>query len=234
MIPLRDTTKSKTIPYVNYTFIALCGAVFLYETSLGDQVNEFIARFAVIPSQVASIFFGNDHSFGAIVRKAYHAGFGAVLPLITSMFLHGGWMHLVGNMLYLYIFGDNVEDRLGHIGYFIFYMLAGTGAALTEIYFQRHSAMPLLGASGAIAGVLGAYFLLFPKAKIMTLIPLFVFFPVIEISAFFFLGFWFIMQFINGLAGGVDAGAGVAWWAHAGGFIVGAVLLPVFLLIRKI
>jgi membrane associated rhomboid family serine protease len=143
-------------------------------------------------------------------------------------------MHLIGNMLYLYIFGDNVEDRLGHLGYFFFYLLAGVGAALVEVYFQRTSGVPLLGASGAIAGVLGAYFLLFPKAKIMTLIPLVVFFPVFELSAFFFLGFWFIMQFINGLAGaGLDAGGGVAWWAHAGGFIVGAVLLPVFLFIRK-
>jgi membrane associated rhomboid family serine protease len=235
MIPLRDTTKSKTIPFVNYAFIATCGLVFVYETSLGAQIGEFIRRFAIIPSHVSSIFFGAEFSFGGILRRAFHAGPGALVPLVSSMFLHGGWMHLIGNMLYLYIFGDNVEDRLGHLGYFFFYLLAGVGAALVEVYFQRTSGVPLLGASGAIAGVLGAYFLLFPKAKIMTLIPLVVFFPVFELSAFFFLGFWFIMQFINGLAGaGLDAGGGVAWWAHAGGFIVGAVLLPVFLFIRKV
>lgn len=235
MIPLRDTTKSKTIPFVNYIFIAACGLVFLYETSLGEHLESFVHRFAVIPSDVASIVFPDSNSFRSIAGRVVHAGIGALLPLLTSMFLHGGWMHLVGNMLYLYIFGDNVEDRLGHLGYFFFYLLAGTGAALTEVYFQQHSSVPLLGASGAIAGVLGAYFILYPRAKILTLIPLFVFFPVVEISAFFFLGFWFIMQFISGsLASGAGAAGGVAWWAHAGGFMVGAVFLPVFLLLRML
>ena len=235
MIPLRDTNKSKTIPFVNYGIIALCGLTFLYEISLGAYLEAFIHRYAIIPSNVAAIVFRYDASFSAIVGRVVHAGFGALYPLVTSMFLHGGWMHLIGNMLYLYIFGDNVEDRLGHLGYFFFYILAGIGATLTEVYFQQHSPVPIIGASGAIAGVLGAYFLLYPRAKIMTLIPLFVFFPVVELSAFFFLGFWFIMQFINGsLSAGADVGGGVAWWAHAGGFVVGAVLMPVFLLLRKV
>lgn len=235
MIPLRDTNKSKTIPFVNYFIISVCGVVFIYETSLGEYLEAFIHRYAVIPSDVAAVVFRYDASFWAIVRRLGHGGFKALYPLLTSMFLHGGWMHLIGNMLYLYIFGDNVEDRLGHLGYLFFYILAGMGATLTEVYFQQHSPVPIIGASGAIAGVLGAYFLLYPKAKILTLIPLFVFFPVVEISAFFFLGFWFIMQFINAsVSAGTDVGGGVAWWAHAGGFVAGAVLMPVFLLLKKV
>lgn len=234
MIPLRDTTKSKTTPVVNYIFIATCGIVFLYEVSLGEHLEGFIHRFSVIPSHVAGVLFGNGSVQGAVSR-VFRGGFTALYPLVTSMFLHGGWMHLLGNMLYLYIFGDNVEDRLGHIGYLFFYLLAGIGAAVVEVYFRQGSTVPLLGASGAIAGVLGAYFILYPRARITTLIPLFVFFPVVEVSAFFFLGFWFIMQFINGsISSGADAAGGVAWWAHAGGFIVGAVLLPIFLLLKKL
>ena len=146
-------------------------------------------------------------------------------------------MHLLGNMLFLYVFGDNVEDRLGHGSYLVFYLLCGAGAALVQVYAQQNSAAPLIGASGAISGVLGAYFLLYPRARVLTLIPLFVFFPVVELSAFFFLGFWFLLQFVQGAlsaAGGDAAAGGVAWWAHAGGFVVGAVLLPVFLLLRRL
>jgi hypothetical protein len=144
-------------------------------------------------------------------------------------------MHLLGNMLYLYIFGNSVEGRLGHAGYLVFYLLAGVGAALVEVYFDRESSVPLLGASGAIAGVLGAYFILFPRARVLTAIPLFVFFPVVEVPAFLFLGFWFLMQFLQGTFSqvGSAAGGGVAWWAHAGGFVIGAVLLPFFLLARR-
>ena len=235
MIPLRDTSKSKTFPFVNYLLIATCGGVFLYESSLGEYLETFIHRYAIIPSDTAAIVFPPEGTVHAAIRRIVHAGFAPLFPLVTSMFLHGGWMHLIGNMLYLYIFGDNVEDRLGHFGYLVFYFMVGIGAGLTEVFFEQHSAIPIIGASGAIAGVLGAYFLLFPRAKILTLIPLFVFFPVIEISAFFFLGFWFVMQFINGsLSAGTEAGGGVAWWAHAGGFVVGAALMPVFLLLRKI
>jgi hypothetical protein len=135
-------------------------------------------------------------------------------------------------MLYLYIFGDNVEDRIGHVGYLVFYLLCGVGATAVQVWSAPGANIPLIGASGAIAGVLGAYFLLYPRARILTLLPLFVFFPVVEVSAFFFLGFWLLIQFLQGsLSGGT--GGGVAWWAHAGGFVVGAILLPVFLLLRK-
>jgi membrane associated rhomboid family serine protease len=223
MIPLRDTVRSKTFPIVNYLLITACGVVFLYELSLGPALEGFIRRFGVTPAEVSRTLF---------------AGGIAVHPLITlgsSMFLHGGWMHLLGNMLYLYIFGDNVEDRIGHVGYLVFYLLSGVLAAGAEVYFTPDSTAPLVGASGAIAGVLGAYILLYPRARILTVIPLFVFFPVVEISAFFFLGFWFLMQFLQGsLSTGAASAGGVAWWAHAGGFVAGAVLLPIFLLARKL
>jgi membrane associated rhomboid family serine protease len=151
------------------------------------------------------------------------------------MFLHGGLMHLLGNMLYLYIFGDNVEDRLGHGMYLLFYIASGIGAALVEVYFHQQSGLPLIGASGAIAGVLGAYFILYPRAKVLTMIPLFVYFPVVEIYAFFFLGLWLVMQFLQGgMAAGADAGGGVAWWAHAGGFVIGALVLSLLLVIKRL
>jgi len=225
MIPLRDTIKSKTVPYVNYTLISLCGLVFLYELSLGGRVGHFIRSTGVTPADVSvSLLQG-------------HLAAHPALTLLSSMFVHGGWMHLLGNMLYLYIFGDNVEDRIGHGAYLVFYLLCGAGSALVQVYAQQSSTAPLIGASGAISGVLGAYFLLYPRARVLTLIPLFVFFPVVEVSAFFFLGFWFLLQFLQGAlaSGGGDAAAGgVAWWAHAGGFVTGAVLLPVFLLYRKL
>ena len=224
MIPLRDTIRSKTVPFVNYALIAACGLVFLYELSLGERAMHFVRAAGVTPAAVADTLLRGRLD----VRVA--------LTLLSSMFLHGGWMHLLGNMLYLYIFGDNVEDRLGHGGYLVFYILCGVASALVQVYMQQSSTAPLIGASGAISGVLGAYFLLYPRARVLTMIPLFVFFPVVELSAFFFLGFWFLLQFLQGLlgAGAGEAGGGVAWWAHAGGFVAGAVLLPVFLLLRRL
>jgi len=159
--------------------------------------------------------------------------------LITSQFLHGGWMHIIGNMLYLYIFGDNVEDRLGHFSYLVFYIVCGATAALVQVHFNSESTLPMIGASGAIAGILGAYFLYYPKARILTLIPLGFFSRVVEIPAFFFLGFWFILQTFSGTTAlhvsrsmGRDIG-GVAWWAHAGGFIAGALMALLSLLFEK-
>ncbi len=221
MIPLRDTVRSRTVPVVNYILIAACGAVFLFELSLGPGIRSFFDSFALVPANVAFAY-----EQGVILPRA-------LFPLITSMFLHGGWIHLLGNMLYLYIFGDNVEDRLGHGGYLVFYLLCGVGSALIQVAHNPSSTVPVLGASGAIAGILGAYFLLFPRARILALVPLFVFFPVIEVSAFFFLGFWFVMQFLQGALSAGEMSGGVAWWAHAGGFLVGAVLLPLFLLLRR-
>jgi len=153
---------------------------------------------------------------------------GTFLPFASSMFLHGGWMHLLGNMLFLYIFGDNVEDKFGHVAYVCFYFAAGFVAAGTQVYISPHSAVPIVGASGAIAGVLGAYVCMFPTVKVSTLVPIFIFFQIIELPAFVFLGFWFLLQIFSGLMAlgiGADAG-GVAWWAHIGGFAVGVVSFP--------
>ena len=222
MIPLRDTVRSRTVPYMNYLLIVACGAVFMLELSAGPGVRTIIHSFGIVPASIVAAYNEGSYSVGSYV------------PILTSMFLHGGWLHLIGNMLYLYIFGDNVEDRLGHLGYLLFYLLSGVGAAVTQIYFQPGSTVPLIGASGAIAGVLGAYFLLYPRARVLTLIPLFVVFPVVELSAFLFLGFWFVMQFLQAtFSTASESAGGVAWWAHAGGFLVGAVLLPVFLLARR-
>lgn len=222
MIPLRDTVRSRTVPLVNYFLIAACAVVFLVERSLGPRVDTFLHSFGVVPASIVGAYHEGAHSIRLYV------------PLVTSMFLHGGWVHLIGNMLYLYIFGDNIEDRLGHLGYLVFYLLSGIGAAMTQIFFDPASTVPLIGASGAIAGVLGAYFLLYPRARVLTLIPLVVFFPLVELPAFIFLGFWIVLQFLQAaLSTSTDAAGGVAWWAHAGGFVVGAILLPLFLLVGK-
>jgi len=219
MIPLRDTVRSSTTPVVTYSLIATCSAVFLYEVWLGEGADSFIQRFALIPSS----------AYRTLLHGEFSVPVG--MTVLTSMFLHGGWMHLLGNMLYLYVFGDNVEDRVGHKGFLAFYLLSGVGAAAAEVISMPDSNTPVLGASGAISGVLGAYFLLYPRARVLTLIPLIIVFPLVEISAFFFLGFWFVLQFVQAAASSAtNMTGGVAWWAHAGGFVVGAVLLPVFLL----
>jgi hypothetical protein len=221
MIPIKDTTKTRSFPFINYFLILLCGGTFVYQLSLGPRLDTFVTRYGLTPAVVSSAVSGRVPDVAVLV------------PFMTSMFLHGGWVHLLGNMLYLYIFGDNVEDRLGHKAYALFYVLCGVGAAITQVLSDPTSRIPMVGASGAIAGVLGAYFLLYPRARVVTLVPLFVFFPVVEVSAFVFLGIWFALQFLQGmLAGAADQG-GVAWWAHAGGFLVGGFLLPLFLVVKR-
>jgi hypothetical protein len=222
MIPLRDKNQSRTTPFINYLLIGSCVLVFLYELSLGENPEGCFGRFAVVPRAVT---YGLRGQIPLVP---------ACLPLLTSMFLHGGWLHLLGNMIYLYIFGDNVEDRLGHGRYLCFYLLCGVGSAAAQVWSSPASEIPILGASGAIAGVLGAYLLLYPRARILTIIPLVILFPVIEVPAYLFLGFWFVLQFIQASlsSGAEEAGGGVAWWAHAGGFVAGVALLPLFLLGR--
>ncbi len=223
MIPIRDKNRSLTTPMINYLLIGVCVLVFLYELSLGGREEAFFGRFAVTPHAVVLGLGGQ-----APIVPSF-------LPMVTSMFLHGGWIHLLGNMLYLYIFGDNVEDRLGHGRYLCFYLLCGVGSAAAQVWSNPDSEVPLIGASGAIAGVLGAYLLLYPRARILTIIPLVILFPIVEVPAFMFLGFWFVLQFVQAyLTGGLEeSGGGVAWWAHAGGFVFGACLLPVFLIGRR-
>jgi membrane associated rhomboid family serine protease len=184
--------------------------------ALGERRVDLIYSHSVIPFRFLTVFGEEPSEF---------------LTLFTAMFLHAGWLHVIGNLLYLYIFGDNVEDVLGHGRFLVFYLLCGLISFLVQILFHPQSMVPNIGASGAIAGVLGAYLILFPRARIITLLPLFVFFTVVEIPAYFFLGIWFLIQFLSGAAmiGRATAtSGGVAWWAHIGGFVSGVLLLMVF------
>lgn len=187
--------------------------VFFYEISLGRQLPELVKFAGVVPAR----FFNRQVN----VSPAF---LGRYFPIFTSLFLHGGWVHLLGNMLYLWVFADNIEGRLGHFKFLTFYLLCGLGASLAHIFANPTSSMPSIGASGAIAGILGAYFILYPKSRIITLVPIFFFFQIIELPAFIFLGVWFLMQFFNGVLTlgprTIQAG-GIAWWAHIGGFLSG-------------
>jgi membrane associated rhomboid family serine protease len=215
MIPLKDRNPSYSIPYVNYLIIGMNVVVFFYELSLGPQLDRFFMTYGLIPDR----FFYLSHHHELLL--------GRFIPFFTSMFIHGGWLHIIGNMWFLFIFGDNVEDKLGHSKYLIFYILSGLAAATLQVYIDPGSSVPTIGASGAISGVLGSYIILFPRAKILTLIPIFFFFDIIELPAFLFIGIWFLMQFFSGIeALGIDTTGGVAWWAHVGGFIFGLFITP--------
>ena len=209
MIPLRDTIPSSRRPVVTYALIAVNVVVFLFELSLGRALEPFIFQWGLVPARFAMT---DPLSWMAV---------------LTSMFLHGGWAHVGGNLLYLWIFGDNVEDRMGHGRYLFFYVACGACAALAQTMANPASTVPMVGASGAIAGVLGAYLLYYPHARVVTLVPIFFFIQLIEIPALFFLLIWFGMQLVNGAASLTSATAatgGVAWWAHLGGFAGGFVL----------
>ena len=218
MIPLKDENPVYTTPIIVYALIAINVVVFLHEMSLGTQLNSFFQLYAVIPRELSASFAGTppDQSVPELAT------------LVTSQFLHGGFMHIAFNMLFLWTFGNNIEDSLGHVKFLLFYLLCGVLAGLTHWFFDMNSVVPTVGASGAIAGVMGAYILKYPKAKIVTLLPLGIIFTTIRIPAFFFLGFWFVQQAISSVASiGVSAEGGVAYWAHAGGFVFGAVIGPI-------
>jgi len=212
MIPLRDSIPSFHRPTIGYTIIGLNVLIFFLELSMGPQLNEFVQIFGFVPR-----YFLVNLSHGNVAAS--------VIPVFTSMFLHGGWLHLIANMWTLYIFGDNVEDTLGHGKFIVLYLASGTVAAMTQLLSAPSSVMPMVGASGAIAGVMGAYFSLFPAARILTLVPVF-FFVIIEIPAYVFLGLWFLLQFFSGafsILGQMNVG--VAFWAHVGGFAAGWVFI---------
>jgi hypothetical protein len=193
--------------------------IFFKEIFLGSALNNFIYKFAVIPADY--LYSNGGQPYGFIQKN---------ITLVSALFLHGGWFHLIGNMWYLWIFGDNVEERLGHLRFLFFYILCGVIGNLAHIFMNVNSKMPTLGASGCVAGVLGAYFLMFPGARIVTLLPVFIFWTVAEVPAFFFLGIWFLFQFCNGflLLPSSRGITGIAWWAHIGGFIAGIVLTFIF------
>lgn len=218
MIPLRDTIPSRRFPIVNYMIIGVNVMIFLYELMLGSQLDRFLYKYGLVPMYFEAAFRIEEISI-----------LWAFIPLFTSMFLHGGWMHIIGNMWFLYIFGDNVEDRLGHLRYLIFFISCGLIAVVVQLIVSWGSKVPMVGASGAIAGILGAYMLLFPHSRVLTLIPIFVFVQFVEIPAFIFLFLWFLMQFFYGALSFIAiSNGGVAWWAHIGGFIGGIILINRF------
>ena len=219
MIPIRDNIPSQRLPLVNYALIGLNAFIFVYEFSLSPQgLDALIMNWGFIPNRYETPL--------AIATSP--------LPVFSSMFLHGGLAHVGGNLLYLIIFGDNVEDRLGHLRYLFFYLLCGIAAALGQYMVDTTSAVPMVGASGAISGVLGAYLILYPKARVVTIWWFFIFIRFIELPAIIYLGGWFAYQVFSGVAAGpVGDGGGVAFWAHIGGFVAGVSLLMFFLPRRR-
>ena len=212
MIPLRDTIPTRRFPVVNTVLIGINVIVFLFESLLDPEgLNTLVQLFGLTPV-----------SF-------WQGGPGSWITLLTSVFLHGGWWHLISNMLALYIFGDNVEDQLGHLRYLLFYLGSGLAAHAAHLLAQASSPLPTVGASGAIAGVLGAYLVLFPRARVVTLVPIFYFIRIVQIPAVIYLGFWFVSQLFNGLfalsAANVLQAGGVAWWEHIGGFVFGLAII---------
>jgi len=220
MFPLKDDIPSQHFPVVNLWLIIVNILCFVYQLSLGPELEGFILTHGFVPARFAAEQAANAMSLGSYA------------PIFSSMFLHGGLLHIFSNLWMLWIFGDNVEDRMGHGRYLLFYLLCGVAAAFTQFWANPQAQTPMIGASGAISGVLGAYVILFPRARILTFIPIFILFYLVEIPAYFFIGFWFLMQFLQGAAQQAAAGrlveGGVAWWAHVGGFVAGVSMLYFF------
>jgi membrane associated rhomboid family serine protease len=224
VIPIRDTVPSRRFPIINYTLMALCAWGFLIELGAGAQLEELLRVYALVPAR----YFALVERLGPFTPELY-------VPFFTSMFLHAGWAHFLGNMLYLWIFGDNVEDRMGRAGYLVFYLTAGMFGGISHLMTNPDSVVPTIGASGAIAGVMGAYFLLYPRSRVMTMFVFFFWVEIVPIPAVLYLLFWFVMQLASGtlaLAASGPTQGGVAWWAHAGGFAYGSVVVLVLALRR--
>ena len=222
MIPIRDAIRSKNFPAVNVLIIVLNIIAFLWELLQGSDLNEIFYLYGIVPLR-----YSNPEV------AAHFTSLQQYLPFLTSMFLHGGFLHILMNMWFLYIFGDNVEDRLGHVRYLGFYLFCGIAAGLVHLFTNWNSKIPTIGASGAISGVMGANLILYPRSRILTLIPIFFFFQFVELPAFIFLGFWILMQLFS--AGLTPRNvAGVAFWAHIGGFIAGLIFVKVFDIIPRI
>ena len=215
MIPLRDLNRRYSTPLITVLLIAINALVWFYELSLGPRAGEqFLFVMGMVPARLQEALHSPEVPLSA-----------ALIPLFTSMFLHSGWLHVIGNMWFLWVFGDNVEDRFGHIPFLVFYLACGLGAGVIHTLFNWNSAVPAVGASGAISGVLGAYLVMFPHARVITLVPLIFFFFTVQLPAVVILGYWFVVQFLSGLSSlGSRESGGVAWWAHIGGFILGMVV----------
>lgn len=219
MIPFRDSIPSRRLPIVTMLLILVNVIAFIWELRQGPRLETMLFEIGVVPKKWLFLDKVPGFNLGQILP-----------PYLYSLFLHGGWFHLVSNMWWLWIFGDNVEDRLGSFRFLIFYLLCGFFSGVVHTVFMLGSGLPAIGASGAVAGVLGAYFLLYPHAKIQTLIPFFFYYEIVELPALMVLGFWFVTQFLNGTAtiAATSAGQMVAWWGHIGGFIAGAALVFFF------
>jgi membrane associated rhomboid family serine protease len=213
-IPLRDDNPTTRIPYVTVSLLALNILVFFFQILSPSGLEYYVLRMGAIPYEITHF---TSLPIPNVPRLA------PPLTLLTAMFLHGGILHLLGNMLYLWIFGNNIEDYLGSFRFILFYLLSGLGASVAHIIFNPNSQIPMIGASGAIAGVLGAYLILYPRANVLTLVFLFIFIRIVPIPAAIVLGFWFLLQILN-----VGMGGGVAWFAHIGGFLVGILLIKIF------
>ncbi|MDO8434299.1 MAG: rhomboid family intramembrane serine protease [Candidatus Binatus sp.] len=229
MIPLRDNAAPRRFTPVNVTLIVVNLAIFLYEVSLGPRAIAFVSKFAMIPADVAAAL--SMHPAAIANSMSPRTAYDSIAPLatiVTAMFLHGSIWHVLGNCLYLFIFGAAVESRMHSTRYLLFYLACGISAALATVWIAPASDVPMLGASGAIAGVLGSYFILYPRGRILTVLPLIVTSYVIEIPAVIYLLFWFGVQLYSGLAEGAQAAlvGGVAWWAHVGGFLFGMAIAP--------
>jgi len=246
MFPLHDNIQSRTVPYVTYAIISICVVVFAIQFSAGPQADVIVERWGMVPGRlltedlqeaklivsraaVVATPFGNQVVEAR--RPVYPAAISDWFTLLSCMFLHGGLMHIVGNLWFLHVFGNNVEDRFGHVGYALMYLAAGLAASVTHLYSDPNSLIPTIGASGAIAGVMGAYIVLYPKAVVEAIIPLPFFFGTFSIPAPIFLGIWFAIQVYQGASSDSSTG-GVAWWAHVGGFVAGVLWAGAVLLLK--
>ena len=220
MIPLKDTIPHRGFPLITWTIILVNGIIFIYEISIPkDLLQQLFYLFGLVPAKYSYPKWAFIHGLP----------FDHYLSFLTNMFLHAGWLHIVGNMWFLHLFGSTVEDRMGHVRFLIFYLLTGLAANIIFFMLDIHSTIPEFGASGAIAGVMGAYIVMFPKARILTVIPIFFFPFLVTLPAFLYLGFWFLIQLFSGtISVASRETGGVAWWAHVGGFVTGMVLLPLF------
>ncbi|MDW7650045.1 MAG: rhomboid family intramembrane serine protease [Bacillota bacterium] len=215
MIPLKDSPKTRKFPFVNVALIVLNLIVFIRQLGLGDQaLQSFVFTYGLTPQALVEA-----GSAGNVMAVA--------TPLLTYQFMHGGWLHFGSNMLYLWVFGDNVEDRVGHVKYLVFYLLMGILAGLVQVGFSPGSQVPIIGASGAVAGILGAYLVSCPRARVLALIPIFVILYPAELPAVIFLGFWFVLQLFSGIAS-IGVPVSIAWWAHIGGFVAGMLIIHLF------
>lgn len=214
MIPLRDSARSRTFPVVNLTIIILNLVIYFKEVTVEPyRLNQIFYTYGLIPADVLNTIFT-----GAPLTPV-------LINFITATFIHGGWVHVIGNMLFLWVFGDNVEDRLGHFKYLLFYLLAGIAGGVVHVITNPASTIPVVGASGAVAGVLGAYIIAFPRSRILALVPIIIIFTLMEIPAVIFIALWFFIQLFNGVASLGGAANPVAWWAHVGGFLMGMLLI---------